>query len=121
MPPTAAAAGDHQASSCATAGRNLLPPSVLSPEILGCPEVALPLSSLGLVVLPHLGTAHMSPFPCYCSLPGCLTLAVNLSRGQSGWTGLSPGAGSESLPVSHSQPGFPRCFPGWLGPLLGLQ
>lgn len=101
------------------ARRSLLPPSVLCPDILGCPGVALPPSAMGLVPSPHLGTAHLShPFPCYCSLPGCLTLAVRLYRGCSGRAGLSRGpAASPCLCPAHSlhYPGV--CQPG-LGPSL---
>lgn len=91
-------------------------PPGLEPDILGCPGVALPPSAEGLVPSPHLGTAHLShPFPCHCSLPGCLALAVKLYRGRSGRAGLSPGAGSEALPVSCSQPALSGCLPGWFG------
>lgn len=74
----------------------------------------MPPSPVGLVPLPHLGTAHVShPFP------RCSSRLLDLGSECSGRAGLSPGAGSESLPVSHSQPGLSRCLPAWFGASVG--
>lgn len=112
-PPRLLVAGDHQASRCTEE-----PPATLCavPRHTGLPWGGIATLSHGTgAITPPGHSPPVSPFPLLLFPSGLPDLGSEVVPKplRPGWA--VPGAGSESLPVSRSQPALSRCLPAWFG------